>query len=128
VTSILADAPTIIGLVILTIGVYGVVAYRVSRRVPEFAVRIALGSSGRDILSTTLAHGLGPVTVGIAIGTVGAWSATRLLSSLLFGVEPTDPTTYAIVAATLIAVATVASWLPARQASRVDPMVVLRDG
>lgn len=117
----------ILALVLGAVGVYGVVASGVARRVPEFAVRMALGSTGSDILGTTLGHGLGPVAIGVAVGIAGAWGATRLLSSLLFEVSPTDPATYASVALVLAAVATVAWWIPARRAVRIDPLAVLRE-
>ncbi len=116
----------LLALVLGAVGVYGVVAYGVSRRVPEFAVRMALGSSGRDILGETVARGLGPVAVGMAVGIAAAWGATRLLSALLFGVEHTDPATYVGVALVLALVASLASWIPARRAMRIDPMIVLR--
>jgi len=117
----------LLALVLGAVGVYGVVSCAVSGRMSEFAVRMALGSTGADILETTVARGLGPVAIGVVLGIVGAWGATRLLSTLLFEVSPADPLTYAVVALVLAAVAGVAWWLPARRAVRVDPMVVLRE-
>lgn len=108
------------------IGVYGVMTYTVSRRIPEFGLRMALGSSPRGILKEAMAQGLRPVVIGIVIGLGAAWVTTRVLSAMLFGVEPTDPPTYAAVVGVLVAVACVASYLPARRASSVEPIGAMR--
>jgi putative ABC transport system permease protein len=88
---------------------------------------VALGSSPREILRSTTAEGLGPVAIGLAAGVAGAWAGSRVLSSFLFEVGPADPVTYAIAAAVFVAVACAAWWIPARRATRIDPMVILRE-
>jgi len=109
------------------VGVYGVVAQGVGRRVPEFAVRVALGSSSGAILRSTTAEGLGPVSLGLVAGVAGAWGLSRVLTSLLFEVGPADPLTYLTAAGVFGAVAAAAWWIPARRATRIDPMAILRE-
>lgn len=108
------------------VGVYGVVAYSVSRRLPELGIRVALGADATDIAGFVVGHGLRPVLVGSAAGLVSGAGAARLLSGLIYGVSALDPVTFAAVPLLLVAAAVVAAWLPARRASRVDPMAVLR--
>ncbi len=107
-------------------GVYGVVAHAVARRTPEFGVRMALGSSRRRIVGRAMAEGLAPAGVGVLAGLLVAWAATRLLASVLYEVEPTDPLTWLSVIGGLAAVAALACWLPARRATRLDPSEALR--
>jgi len=107
-------------------GVYGVMAYVVSQRSNEIGLRMALGASAGDVVALVLHHAMTLAAIGLAIGLAGAVAATRLLSSLLFEVKPTDPLTYAVVAALLGTVALAASYGPARRASRVDPAIALR--
>jgi len=107
------------------IGVFGVTAFTVGRRAPEFGVRVALGASRTGVLRTALATCALPVGVGVVVGLAGASAASRALRSALFGVAPSDPATFAGVAATLVVVALLASVLPAWRASRVDPVRVL---
>jgi predicted permease len=107
-------------------GVYGVMAYAVGQRSNEIGLRMALGASQGDVLGLVLRQGLVYVALGLALGLAGAFAATRLLRSLLFEVKPTDPATYAAVAGLLAAVALAASYLPARRATRVDPVTALR--
>jgi len=109
------------------IGVYGVLAHLVAQRTREVGVRVALGATPSDILRLMLRQGVTLVASGVACGGVGALCLTRLLRSLLWGVSPTDPATFAAVLASLAAVGAVASVLPARRALRVDPAVVLRN-
>lgn len=116
----------LLALALGAIGVYGVMAYTVSRRIPEFGVRMALGSSGARVLRSAMAQGLTPVGTGVVLGLGVAWAVTRLLSTLLFGVEPADPATYAQVVAVLMLVGCAASYLPARRASSVEPISALR--
>ena len=108
------------------VGIYGVIAYIVSQRRREVGIRMALGAQSDTVQRIFLARGLSLAGVGLAIGLVGAAALMRVLSTLLFGVAPFDPVTYASVAAALGSVALAATWIPARQATRVDPMLALR--
>jgi predicted permease len=116
-----------IALLLASLGIYGVIAFDVSRRAQEMGVRIALGAETRGILLLVMRRGLILTAGGIVIGLVGAALLTRLLSSQLFGVRPVDPVTFAMVPLVLTAVALLATYIPARRATRVDPMVALRD-
>jgi putative ABC transport system permease protein len=116
----------IVALLLATAGVFGVMAYSVSRRTREIGVRIAVGARSSDILTMILSHGLRTIVIGIAIGLAGSLALTRTLSSLLFGITATDPLTFAAVIALLIATALLACYIPARRATKVDPMVALR--
>jgi putative ABC transport system permease protein len=113
-------------LLLATAGVFGVVAYSVSRRTREIGVRIALGAASSDVLGMILGQGLRTILVGVAIGIAGSLALTRAVESLLFGVTATDPLTFAAVTLLLVAAALVACYLPARRATKVDPMVALR--
>jgi putative ABC transport system permease protein len=116
------------GLAVLlsAIGIYGVIAYTVTRRLPEFAMCLALGAQRRDVAKLVFRQGLVVAAVGTSAGAAGAVALTRFAGPQLYRVSPTDPWVFASVAALLLGVAAAASWLPARRASRVDPMVVLR--
>jgi predicted permease len=116
----------VLATVLSAAGVYGLISYTTQRSTHEFGVRIALGAQSRDVLWVVLRRGLLLAVAGLLIGFEAAIWLTRLLTSFLFGVSPTDPITFAGVALLIAAVAVVASYLPARSASRVDPMVVLR--
>lgn len=115
-----------IALVLAAAGIYGVMAYFVTQRTREIGVRIALGAQRSDVLKLILSSGMWLVTVGLTIGLVGAWALTRLMSTLLFEISPTDPLTFAIVAFCVILAALLACLIPARRAIRVDPLVALR--
>ncbi|HJU89493.1 MAG TPA: ABC transporter permease [Gemmatimonadaceae bacterium] len=115
-----------VALLLSAIGIYGVIAYLVSMRTRELGIRIALGASNGDVLRLVLREGVVMASAGLVVGTIGALALSRLLSGLLFGVAPTDPLTFALVAATLAAVALAASFIPARRASRLDPLVAIR--
>ncbi|HXI92543.1 MAG TPA: ABC transporter permease [Blastocatellia bacterium] len=115
-----------IGLVLAVIGIYGVVAYSVMQRTREIGIRVALGARSGDVLKLVVAQGMLPALIGVVIGLGGAFALTRLLSTFLFGVTPTDTITYVATALLLTAVALGACFVPARKATRVDPMVALR--
>ena len=108
------------------IGIYGVISYTVSQREREIGIRLALGAQGGDVLQMVLRQGAKMVLFGVAIGMAGAFGLTRLMTGLLFGVGPVDPLTFGVVAALLTVVALAACYLPARRATKVDPMVALR--
>jgi putative ABC transport system permease protein len=115
-----------IALLLAAIGIYGVMAYSVQQRTQEIGIRMALGAQPGDVLRMVLRHGLLLCLVGIAVGISGAFAVIHLMKSLIFGVSPTDPVTFVSVAILLAGVAFFACWIPARRASRVDPMVALR--
>jgi putative ABC transport system permease protein len=116
----------IVALVLATAGVFGVMAYSVSRRTREIGVRVALGARSRDVLKMILSQGLRTIFIGLLIGLAGSLALTRTMASLLFEVAATDPLTFAAVIALLIAAALLACYIPARRATKVDPMVALR--
>ena len=113
-------------LLLAGIGLYGVIAYTVSQRTREIGIRMALGASRRNVLNLVLCAGMKLVGIGIVLGGVAALGLTRVLAKLLYGIEPTDPATFACVALLLLLVTLFASWLPARRAARVHPLEALR--
>jgi predicted lysophospholipase L1 biosynthesis ABC-type transport system permease subunit len=117
---------SITALAIATVGIYGVVSYSVARRTKEFGLRMVLGAQGADVLGLVMKQGAGMVVVGLVAGLVVAFALTRLMASLLFGVAPTDLATFASVTVVLAGVALAACYVPARRATRVDPMQTLR--
>jgi putative ABC transport system permease protein len=115
-----------LALLLTAIGIYGLIAYSVAQRTREVGIRIALGAQKRDVLNLILAKGLTLVAWGTGLGLVGVYWLSRLISTQLYGVGPNDPATLAAAASVLIFVALLASYLPARRATKVDPIVALR--
>jgi putative ABC transport system permease protein len=113
-------------LVLTAIGVYGVMAYSVSQRTSEIGIRIALGAGKNSIFRLVVGQAMTIVAISLVAGVVGAFAATRLLSSLLFGIGASDPTTFIGIMLLVSFVAFIAAWLPARRAMRVDPIIALR--
>ena len=105
-------------LVMAAIGVYGVAAYAIAQRTKEIGIRIALGAARRDVVRLVVSQTLAPTMIGIAIGVAGAVDATRLVASMVYGVTPLDPATFAVAGFVLVSVALTAAWLPARRAMR----------
>jgi predicted permease len=116
-----------LALLLASIGLYGVLSYAVTQRSRELGLRMALGASAGSVMRMVVARGLGLTTVGLTLGLALAWVSARALQSLLYGVTAADPATFAAVVGVLGTIALAACYLPARRASRVDPMVVLRD-
>ena len=125
-TLVMLGIAAAVALLLGTIGIYGVISYVVSQRTRELGVRIALGAGGRNVVRMVLKQGLVLAGVGAVVGLGSAYGLTRLMTALLYGVSPADPLTYASVAVVLVAIALLASYVPARRAASVDPMEALR--
>ncbi|MCA1659404.1 MAG: FtsX-like permease family protein [Verrucomicrobiaceae bacterium] len=113
-------------LLLTAIGIYGVMAYSVAQRTSEIGIRIALGAGKGSIFRLVVGQAMTLVGISLIIGLAGAFAATRLLNSLLFGVGASDPVTFISIVLLVSAVAFIAAWLPARRATRVDPIIALR--
>ncbi|HLJ46224.1 MAG TPA: ABC transporter permease [Bryobacteraceae bacterium] len=116
-----------LALMLASIGIYGVLAYGVTQRQTEIGIRIALGATATRVIQEIIWHGLQLTSAGLISGAILSWMTTRVMAKLLYGVRPTDPSTFAGMAVVLLAVAFAACWIPARRASRLDPILVLRD-
>jgi predicted permease len=116
----------ITGLLLAALGIYGVVSYAVAKRSREMGIRLALGATGGAVRRMVLAGAMGPVVVGLIAGLAGAWALSRVLAGFLYEVRPTDPATFLGVVLLLLMTGWVASWIPARRGTRVDPMITMR--
>jgi ABC-type antimicrobial peptide transport system permease subunit len=116
-----------VALALAAIGVYGVVSYMVSQRTREIGIRVALGARRGSVVRLVVGRSLVPITIGMVLGTAGAVSASRLIATMLYEVEPSDPAVLATITGVLGTAALVASWIPARRAATVDPVIVLKD-
>lgn len=115
-----------LALLLAVVGVYGLLSFTVTQKTRETGIRIALGAQRSQVLSHTLWQGLRLSGLGVALGLVGAWLASGVLRGMLFGIEPNDPLTFAVLGATLLLAGVLASYLPARRAARADPVAALR--
>ena len=122
----LASTMGFLGLILAVVGIYSVVSYAAAQRTQEIGIRIAMGATSRDILKMVLRQGLSVVGIGLALGLIIALAGTRVISGLFTGVKPTDPLTFTVVLLLLTAIALFACWIPARRATRIDPLVALR--
>ena len=116
----------LLGLILAVVGIYSVVSYAAAQRTQEIGIRVAMGASPQDILKMVLRQGLTVVGVGLAVGLLLALAGTRVMGGLIVGIKPTDPLTFGVVLGLLTAIALLACWVPARRATRIDPLVALR--
>ena len=123
---ILLNAFAVVALLLSSIGLYGVISYLVGQHTHELGIRLALGAQRKDVLLLVLSQGMKMTLGGVALGLLASLGLTRLLTKMVYGVSTTDPATFAVIAALLILVALLACLIPARRATKVDPLVALR--
>jgi putative ABC transport system permease protein len=126
VSMLLVGAFAALGLILASVGIYGVVSYSVSQRTHEIGIRMALGAERGDVLKIVVGQRLRSVLIGTGVGVAASIGLTRLLQNMLFAIKPTDPATFLTVALILLSVAWFACYFPARRATKVDPMIALR--
>jgi ABC-type antimicrobial peptide transport system permease subunit len=123
---LLLGALAALALLLAGVGVYGVISYDGARRTREVGIRIALGAQRADVIRLFIKQGMALVTLGVALGLAGAFALTRLMTSLLFGVSPNDPGVFAGAALLLSSIALLACYLPAKRATKADPLIAIR--
>jgi len=125
-SSVMLGIFAVVALLLASVGIYGVMAFAVTQRTQEIGIRMALGARTVDVLKLVVKHGMKLALLGMVLGLAGSWAITRFLEKMLVGVEPTDVLTFSAVSAFLLLAAFVACYLPARRATKVDPLVALR--
>jgi putative ABC transport system permease protein len=126
ISTILLGIFAFAAIALAAIGLYGLMSYSVTQRTHEIGIRMAIGASRTSVIRMVIGHGLLLAGIGVALGLIGAFALTRVMNTLLFGVSATDPATFAVVSLLLLAAALAAAWIPARRATRVDPIIALR--